>query len=273
MSRSEALNLAASLQLHSSHPLATAFSGLQADLQFEQVQYRVGSGLEGQLDGHSYRIGSRDFCKELAPDLPPAPDDDHYWIALCRENTALAWFGLTDKLREEAAAVVRAAGESGLQVELLTGDSSPRSRIMAAGLGISTVHSGVTPEQKMAYVQELQRGGAVVAMVGDGLNDAPVLGVADSSFAVAGATGLAKTQADFILLDSNLMAVMDSWKRAKRCARIIRQNLSWALCYNLCGIPLAAFGFIPPWMAAIGMSASSLLVVLNSLRLNTVQPS
>ena len=125
----------------------------------------------------------------------------------------------------------------------------------------------------MAYVQELQRGGAVVAMVGDGLNDAPVLGVADSSFAVAGATGLAKTQADFILLDSNLMAVMDSWKRAKRCAQIIRQNLSWALCYNLCGIPLAAFGFIPPWMAAIGMSASSLLVVLNSLRLNTVQPS
>jgi Cu2+-exporting ATPase len=124
----------------------------------------------------------------------------------------------------------------------------------------------------MAYVQQLQRDGAIVTMVGDGLNDAPVLGVADASFAVAGATELARTQADFILVGGDLNAVIYTWITAKRCGRIIRQNLGWALGYNLCGIPLAALGYIPPWMAAVGMSASSLLVVLNSLRLNRRQP-
>ncbi len=121
----------------------------------------------------------------------------------------------------------------------------------------------------MARVQALQTGGAVVAMVGDGLNDAPVLSLADASFAVAGATDLARTQADFVLVDGDLHSVNSTWRKARQCRRVIVQNLAWALGYNLCAIPLAAMGFVPPWAAAIGMSLSSLLVVANSLRLNS----
>ncbi len=121
----------------------------------------------------------------------------------------------------------------------------------------------------MERVRDLQRRGEAVAMVGDGLNDAPVLGVADASFAVADATDLARTQADFVIADGDLRQVVRTWRTALRCRSVIRQNLCWALGYNLCAIPLAALGHVPPWAAAIGMSASSLLVVLNSLRLNS----
>jgi Cu2+-exporting ATPase len=106
-------------------------------------------------------------------------------------------------------------------------------------------------------------------MVGDGLNDAPVLSLADASFAVAGATDLARTQADFVIVGGDLQAVTSTWRKALQCRRVILQNFAWALGYNLCAIPLAAMGYIPPWAAAIGMSLSSLLVVVNSLRLNS----
>ncbi|MEH6567687.1 MAG: heavy metal translocating P-type ATPase [Halioglobus sp.] len=268
IANNEILRIAASLQLFSNHPLANAFAEYPCDLPFEQVNYCVGKGLEAQLEHQTYRIGSQSFCAALAADMPPPPDDNFYWIALCRDATPLAWFGLEDSAREEAHSVIDRAFSYGLTVELLTGDSSSQGTELAKALHISTVHTGVSPEQKMAYVQKLQNQGAVVAMVGDGLNDAPVLGVANASFAVAGATELARTQADFILVDGDLNAVLDSYKHATKGARIIRQNLSWALLYNLCGIPLAALGYIPPWMAAVGMSASSLLVVINSLRLN-----
>jgi Cu2+-exporting ATPase len=120
----------------------------------------------------------------------------------------------------------------------------------------------------MMHVLELQKRGAVVAMVGDGLNDAPVLSVADASFAVTGATDLARSQADFVIVDDDLNKIVETLATARHCRQIVQQNLSWALGYNVCAMPLAAMGFVPPWMAAIGMSLSSLLVVANSLRLN-----
>ena len=152
---------------------------------------------------------------------------------------------------------------------LLTGDSSPQGPLLAETLGIDEVKSGMTPEKKMRHVHELQRQGAVVTMVGDGLNDAPVLSMADASFAVAGATDLARTQADFVIVGGDPKAVTSTWYKSRACRRIILQNFAWALGYNLCAIPLAAMGYIPPWAAAIGMSLSSLLVVANSLRLNS----
>ncbi len=266
--RERVLALAAAMQQYSSHPVARAFRDIDPGSGLTQVQYQVGAGLEARDGEHTLRMGSEQFCRRHAPSLQPPPGEPFYWIALCKDELPLAWIGLDDRARPEAAGVIAAATEAGLKVELLTGDSSAQGEVLARGLGISQVMTGLTPEQKMARVQELQATGAVVAMVGDGLNDAPVLSIADASFAVTGATDLARAQADFVLAEGDLHNVTSTLRKARQCRRVIKQNLAWALGYNACGIPLAALGFIPPWAAAIGMSLSSLLVVANSLRLN-----
>jgi len=268
LERDAVLGIGAALQHYSSHPVGRAFAGIPAAAQFGEVGHRVGAGVEGRCRGERYRMGSESYCRELASSLPPPPGDALYWVALCREQTPLAWIGLGDRVRDEAAAVVATARAGGLEVELLSGDRNPRARALALDLGIDRAQGDLQPQQKMDHVRALQRAGAVVAMVGDGLNDAPVLGLADASFAVAGATDLARTQADFVIVGAGLQSVIDTWRKARQCRRVIWQNFGWALGYNLCGIPLAAMGYVPPWAAAIGMSASSLLVVLNSLRLN-----
>lgn len=269
----ELLAIAAALQQYSSHPVSRAFSDISPAPGWEQVDYRVGAGLEGRRPDGNYRMGSEQFCRQWAPALPPPPDQRRYWIALCRAATPLAWIGLDDRVRPEAAAVVAAARSAGLAVELLTGDSSAQGPLLAKELGIEQVETGLQPEQKMTRVQALQAAGSVVTMVGDGLNDAPVLSLADASFAVAGATDLARTQADFVIVGEDLDSVISTWRKARQCRRIILENFSWALGYNVCAIPLAALGYVPPWAAAIGMSLSSLLVVANSLRLNNTPRS
>ncbi len=265
---SDILGLAAALQQHSNHPIARAFANLESSVGFDQVDYKIGAGLSGLRGGVNYRLGSEAFCRIHAPTLPPPPEPSLYWVALCQENIPLAWVGLSDTIRTEARDVVKEAKEAGLVVELLTGDSSNQGPLLAQILHIDVVNKSMQPQQKMDYVKQRQATGAVVAMVGDGLNDAPVLSVADTSFAVAGATDLARTRADFLIVDRGLHAVIDTWKKARQCRLIIKQNFSWAIAYNIAAIPLAAMGFVPPWAAAIGMSLSSLLVVLNSLRLN-----
>jgi Cu2+-exporting ATPase len=264
----EILAIASSLQRWSNHPISQAFADIAGAAAVSGVQYHVGQGLSGQLGDVSCRMGSEAFCRELFPPLPSPPGEPLYWIALCDRNRALAWIGLTDSVRPEAAEVVAQAQRSGLHVGLLTGDSSAQGTLLGAELALDTVCIGLEPQQKMAQVQALQDTGAVVTMVGDGLNDAPVLSLADASFAVAGATDLARTQADFVLVGGDLSAVTGTWRQARACRRIILQNFAWALGYNLSAIPLAAMGYVPPWAAAIGMSLSSLLVVANSLRLN-----
>lgn len=265
----ELLAIAAALQQYSNHPVSQAFSDIKPATGWEQVEYQVGAGLQGHRQGENYRMGSEQFCREWAPALPSPPDQRRYWIALCREARPLAWIGLDDRVRPEAAVVVADARRAGMEVELLTGDSSAQGPLLARELGIEQVETGLQPGQKMARVQSLQAQGSVVAMVGDGLNDAPVLSLADASFAVAGATDLARTQADFVIVGGDLHCVTHTWRKARQCRRIIIENFSWALGYNVCAIPLAALGYVPPWAAAIGMSLSSLLVVANSLRLNS----
>jgi len=270
LSETGILALGAALQIHASHPVASAFAHYPtAGEPFDSVSYRVGAGLQGQRGATRYRMGSTAFCHAIAPTLPEPPDDDRLWIALCSDDQALAWIGLDDPLREEAQAVIATVRDNlDLQVELLTGDSSPRGPRLAAALGMAVHRHGLSPQEKMQRVRSLQATGARVCMVGDGLNDAPVLALADTSFAVSGATDLARTQADFVITDGGLQRVLQAFDVARRCRGIIRQNLAWALGYNLCAIPVAAAGLVPPWMAALGMSLSSLLVVLNSLRLN-----
>ena len=264
----ELLSIAAALQQYSRHPIADAFIGVEPGTGFEEVEYLVGRGLKAHRDGVEYRAGSDPFCRQLAPGLPPAPDELLYWIAVVRGTEPIGWIGLGDRVRRETPEVVDYFRRAGLELELLTGDSSGQPLALARQLGITEVHRGVMPQQKMAHVDALQKQGAVVCMVGDGLNDAPVLSLADASFAVAGATDLARTQADFVVVGGDLTELVRTWNKSRSCRRTIMQNLAWALGYNLSAIPLAAAGLVPPWAAAIGMSASSLLVVLNSLRLN-----
>ncbi|MCP5129541.1 MAG: cadmium-translocating P-type ATPase [Pseudomonadales bacterium] len=262
------LAIAAALQQYSNHPVARAFSSIEPGPGLEDVVYTVGAGLEARDGDRCYRIGSEPFCRSMAATLPPPPPEPLYWVALCRDARPLAWIGLNDRTRPEAQGVIDRAKAAGLQVELLTGDSSAQGPLLARHLGIDSVRSGLEPQQKMDRVRELQEAGSVVAMVGDGLNDAPVLGLADASFAVATASDLARTQADFVLVDGDLHSITNTWFKARQCRRIIVQNFAWALGYNAFAIPLAALGYVPPWAAAIGMSLSSLLVVANSLRLN-----
>ena len=265
-SAQDLLDIASTLQAESNHPLAEAFTDSAGAQNVSTLRQVTGAGVEGHIGKTRYRMGSRDFCAEIAP-MPPAPEGSWYWVGLCREGEPLAWFGLADALRREAQDTVGRAQAAGLDVQLLTGDASDQGKLLAAQLGIRTVLTGQTPEQKMAHIASLQASGAVVAMVGDGLNDAPVLARADASFAVAGATDLARAEADFVIADGDLTQIAMARRHARRCQTVIRQNITWALTYNICAIPMAATGLVAPWVAALGMSASSLLVVANSLRL------
>ncbi|MFV8816258.1 heavy metal translocating P-type ATPase [Haliea sp. E17] len=264
--QAQVLAIAAALQQWSNHPVAPAFAELPATLTCERAEQVIGAGMQGDIGGTGYRMGSEAFCREWCPGLPPPPATPLYWVALCSRQRALGWIGLRDALRPEAGKAVAQAQREGLTVALLSGDSSPRAAELARELGMDIAGTGLSAEQKLETLRTLQRAGAVVAMVGDGLNDAPVLGAADVSYAVAGAADYTNAQADFTLA-GKLDGLAASRRMAQRCRRVMRQNLLWALGYNLLAIPLAASGQVPPWAAAIGMSASSLLVVLNSLRL------
>lgn len=163
---------------------------------------------------------------------------------------------------------LRAAGK---KVLLLTGDAPAVARRVADQLGITDVRAGVTPQGKHDFVTALQASGAVVAMIGDGVNDAPVLARAQVSVAMGGGAQLARTQSDFVLLSENLDHLRHGLRRAMMTLRIIWQNLWWAFAYNFVALPLAIAGYVTPWLAGIGMSASSLLVVLNSLRIQRME--
>lgn len=265
--KDEVIALAAALQQHSTHPVAKAFAQEPVTRRLRDVTTLQGAGIEAIVDGAPVRIGSESFCRQIAPQLGTPPSQPLYWVALCRRDEPLAWIGFNDKVRAESSAVIQAVSERGITVELLTGDSSGQASRIAQLLGIERLIAGVSPQEKLDHVRALQDNGAIVCMVGDGLNDAPVLGAADVSFAVSGATELARAQASLVITDGDLTKVIESLTLAKRCDRIIRQNFCWALGYNLCAVPLAIAGLVPPWAAAIGMSASSLIVVLNALRL------
>lgn len=259
----QALRLAAALEQHSEHPLARAFQQLPlSDLPaVSKRHHEAGAGISGLIDGREYRIGHAAFA------LPQADDADNDRIWLADADGAIAAFTLEDSLRPEATEVLAALQQQGLKLWLLSGDRSAQLQTVAAQLPLDHVQGGLSPEEKRACVQQLQEQGAVVVMVGDGVNDAPVLAQAHVSVAMASATDLAQVTADSVLLRDDLRPIAAAQKMAGRTQRIIRQNLGWALAYNLAVLPPAALGWLPPWAAALGMSLSSLLVVGNALRL------
>jgi len=177
-------------------------------------------------------------------------------------------FRLTDAIRPDARRLVASLRDHGVAVSLYSGDRDDVTSHVAGAIGIDDVAGGLSPEDKLRRVRDLQAREEVVAMVGDGINDTPVLSGADVSIAMGDGAQAARASADMILLGNDLSMLAGSVAVARKTLTIIRQNLLWALAYNVIAIPAAAAGFVAPWMAAIGMSASSLLVVANSLRLS-----
>ncbi|WP_271273904.1 heavy metal translocating P-type ATPase [Aliamphritea hakodatensis] len=271
------LDIAAALEAHSEHPIAKAFHPHCEEFQIApatDLRNHIGEGLEGTVDGIRYRIGKPEFASSDCPKVlsyQDAPDNNGQWLLLVTEQTPLAWFCLNDPLRKYAAQSVQKLQQQGLTVTMLTGDNSAAVGAVSQQLNIDQVISGVSPEEKLQHVQQLQAEGARVIMVGDGINDIPVLAGAQISIAMGAATDLAKTNADAVLISSDLQRLPQALNHAKKTQRIIRQNLGWALVYNIIALPLAASGLIAPYMAAIGMSASSLVVVGNALRLSRLK--
>ena len=260
------LGLAAALENRSEHPIARAFG--RAPQPADSVDSVPGLGLEGHVGGRQLRIGQASFVAALyAGEAPPIPGDQGQWLLLADTTGPLAWFVLDDRLRDDALALLAACRKRGWKTLLLSGDSSPMVGRIAEELGIDEARGGLTPADKLVRLQAMQAAGARVLMLGDGVNDVPVLAAADISIAMGSATDLAKTSADAVLLSNRLQSLVSAFQVARRSRRIIIENLAWASLYNGLILPFAAVGWVTPLWAALGMSASSLLVVLNALRL------
>ncbi len=262
------LALAAALENRSEHPIAKAFG--RAPQAAERVESAPGLGLEGWVDGRQLRIGQPAFVASLAAGpVPEIPGYQGQWLLLGDSQGPLAWLVLNDRLRADAPALVDACRARNWKVLLLSGDSSPMVGEIAVQLGIEDARGGLTPEAKLTVLRELRESGRRVLMLGDGINDVPVLAAADISVAMGSATDLAKTSADAVLLSNRLDSLVQAFRIARRTRRIIIENLGWACLYNGGVLPFAAVGWVTPLWAALGMSLSSLLVVLNALRLSS----
>ena len=264
------LHIAAALENASQHPIAKAFSQPQNQLLAHNTRITTGSGIEGELDGVIYRIGSLDYCQQFCSQSAPAmaQASRHLPVWLCSDQQWLSCFYLQDETRSSAVATVRSLLNKGYQVSILSGDHSAAVDAVASELGIEDFQKGLSPAGKLAAIGEFKSSGQQVMMVGDGINDMPVLAAANISVAMNNASDMTRIQADALLLSESLQPLSLLMTQSARTRRIIRQNIGWALGYNAIGLPLAACGFIPPYLAALGMSASSLLVILNTLRLS-----
>ncbi len=283
-SASDALRMAATLEQGSEHPIGRALR-LAAEnaegampagvVKIDDLRAVTGQGVEarrGGPGGEMLRIGTPNYAGALHGQ--PLSAAVLRWceaggsvIALANAAGWLALFRLQDALRPQAPALIAALQAQGMRLTILSGDTPAAVFQVASRLGVADAHGGQSPEAKHAFIKQLQENGAVVAMVGDGVNDAPVLAQAQVSIAMGGGTDLARKQADIVLLAESMMPLAHALTLARRTLRVVRQNLVWAFAYNLLAIPLAMLGIITPWMAGIGMSSSSLLVVMNALRL------
>lgn len=263
VSETQLLAIAAGIEQHSTHPIARAFRGITPET-VQQPEQVSGQGISALWQGQRVFLGRADYAWQQ-PIEPPARSGQ--WLLMASESTPLAWILLNDKLRSNAANVVKHLQQRGIRVSLLTGDPSDAGPVLAEQLQIDDVQFGMTPEQKLHTVAHWQARGETVMMVGDGINDVPVLAAANLSLAVNEASDLAKTNADTLLTSGNLSTLISALDVGKKTRRIIKQNHAWAIGYNLLALPAAAAGLIVPWQAAIGMSLSSMLVVANAMRL------
>ena len=260
-----ALTIACSLEAPFMHPIAKAFHkhAPQTLLQVEQLNNIIGSGISGIINSKHYELGAINDERYQLLNIHHTGSS----IIELRENAhPLAYFILQDSLKPDAQAAIEKLAPF-YQLHILSGDTLESIQLFNQALHIPKIQARCSPEDKMQYVSKLQQEGAVVLMLGDGLNDSPVLAKADVSIAMASGAALTQTHADMILLSERLMALPKALEFAKTTQSIIKQNLFWALLYNLIALPIAMGGFVVPWVAALGMSASSLIVITNTLRL------
>jgi Cu2+-exporting ATPase len=264
--------MAAALGKHSLHPVSRALSlAGQGGVLYavQDARETAGQGVSGRLFlggtaafAGMARLGSARFCGVDPPvttALHACLSDDKGWVAT---------FELKEDLRPDAHATVAALMAQGVKVYLLSGDLPESAARVARQAGIDSSQGGCTPQDKLVFLRHLQSQGHHVAMVGDGLNDGPVLAGAHVSFAFGQAVPLAQAQSDLVVLGGRLGTVAQTLAQARRTLGIVRQNLWWAALYNAVCVPLAVAGWLPAWLAGIGMALSSLLVVLNALRLS-----
>jgi Cu2+-exporting ATPase len=272
----QALAWAAALEQLSEHPIARAFADPDAAVgRAGTVEVHQGQGIEGRLEGRRLRIGTRGFAEGLRPAPAashvagdPGAEPASSRVYLGDGSGLLAEFRLADPLRPDAGACVAGLAALGLPSEIVSGDEPDAVARIAARCGIATHAGRLTPQRKLARLKELQDAGRVVVAVGDGINDAPLLRGADVAVAMGRGSALAQTSADLILMRESLEDLPHTVDVARRTQRVIRQNLAWSIAYNLAALPLAALGLVPPWLAAVGMSLSSVVVVLNAMRLS-----
>lgn len=258
MTPERARAIASALERDSRHPIAAAFALKEAGIEATDVRVHGGRGLSGQVEGRIWRLGH-------APFVAQREDDGQLWLG--DGEHAAARFVLRETLRPDAHAAVESLRRLGLRIHLASGDAMEAVQRLMNQLDIGEAHARQTSEDKLALVRGLQDQGRIVAMVGDGLNDAPVLAGADVSLAMGEGAPLAQRAADMVLTAPSLLRLPAAVRLARRTRRIIQQNFAWAVGYNLLALPLAILGQVTPSLAALGMAASSLIVTTNALRL------
>ena len=273
-----ALSLAAALAQNSLHPASQAITrhfkaqAPGAPVHIDAVQEHAGAGLTGALASSvsgvqgKLRLGSAALCGFIPTDA------DTPQVHLADDAGWLATFDLSEDIRADASVAIAALQHAGTSVQLLSGDGTRAVERVAAAVGIQKATGACSPDGKLERLQALQKGGHRVAMVGDGLNDGPVLAAAHASFAFGLAVPLAQARSDFVVLGDQLQRVPQALLLARKSLRIVRQNLGWAAAYNIICVPLALAGLMPAWLAGLGMALSSLLVVLNAARLSRPLP-
>ncbi|MGR5175201.1 heavy metal translocating P-type ATPase [Vibrio parahaemolyticus] len=260
LNEAEALKIAAALESHANHPIARAFKPFHdRSVEVNEVENVIGSGLKGLFDGAEIRIGNALFVLDKA-------DDARNSVYMSVNGQHVATFEYQDPVRKEAAEFIRNMRLAGVKTTLLTGDTEANARPVAKEVGIDDIVSSASPSDKLNYLKSLDKGD-ISMMIGDGINDAPTLAGAHLSVAMGGGTDVAKASADLVLLGDRLDKLLTARELALRTRKIIRENLAWSLGYNLLILPLAVAGLVAPYIAVVGMSASSIIVVSNSLRL------
>jgi Cu+-exporting ATPase len=273
--RNEALRLVGSLEHASEHPVARAIAAAAPELlPVDGFRSHDGLGVEGVVDGHVVVAGRPELLGVALPaELQQAFDRAQgSAVAAAWDGVARAVFVVADAVKPSSADAVRELKRLGLRPVLLTGDNEQTARAVGAAVGIDDVIAGVLPAEKAEAVARLQRERRVVAMVGDGVNDAPALAQADLGLAIGTGTDVAIEASDLTLVSGDLLAAADAIRLSRKTLATIKGNLFWAFAYNVAALPLAALGYLNPVVAAAAMAFSSVFVVSNSLRLRTFSP-